>query len=80
MHPSAALGRIQPSPTLAVTTRVLELKRAGVDIIELGIPFSDPLADGPVNQAAAMRALEAGATLPRVIEIVRRIRAKSQVP
>lgn len=58
----------------------LELDRAGVDIIELGIPFSDPLADGPVNQAAAMRALEAGATLPRVLEIVRRIRERSQVP
>lgn len=58
----------------------LELDRAGVDIIELGIPFSDPLADGPVNQAAAMRALAAGATLPRVLEIVRRIRGKSEIP
>lgn len=58
----------------------LELDRAGVDLIELGIPFSDPLADGPVNQAAAMRALAAGATLPRVLEIVRRIRAHSQIP
>ncbi len=58
----------------------LELDRAGVDVIELGIPFSDPLADGPVNQAAAMRALEAGATLPRIIEIIRRIREHSQIP
>lgn len=68
-----------PSPDETVEI-VLELERAGVDIVELGIPFSDPLADGPVNQASAMRALAAGATLPKVLEIVRKIRATSQIP
>lgn len=68
-------------PSLADTVEIVhELERVGVDIVELGIPFSDPLADGPVNQAAAMRALEGGATLPRVLETIRAIRAKSQIP
>lgn len=70
-------GDPSPSDTVEI---VHELERVGVDIVELGIPFSDPLADGPVNQAAAMRALEAGATLPRVLETIRAIRAKSQIP
>ena len=68
-------------PSLDDTVEIaLELERAGADIVELGIPFSDPLADGPVNQAAAMRALAAGATLPRVLEIIRKIREQSQIP
>lgn len=53
---------------------------AGADVIELGVPFSDPLADGPTNQWAAQRALEGGMTAARVFELVRRIREKSQVP
>jgi tryptophan synthase alpha chain len=53
---------------------------AGVDILELGVPFSDPLADGPTNQQAAQRALEGGMTAERVLELVRRIRAQSEVP
>jgi tryptophan synthase alpha chain len=53
---------------------------AGTDILELGVPFSDPLADGLTNQLAAQRALEAGMTSERVFELVRRIRAESQVP
>ena len=52
------------------------LLRSGVDILELGVPFSDPLADGPTNQLAAQRALEAGMTTARVLELVRRIRAE----
>ncbi len=64
--------------------RSLEIVRTlvacGVDIIELGLPFSDPLADGIVNQMAAGRALAAGATTAGVLELVRRIRAESQVP
>lgn len=56
------------------------LAEAGVDFVELGVPFSDPLADGVVNQLAAQRALEAGATLDKVLDAVRRIRAKSEVP
>jgi tryptophan synthase alpha chain len=55
-------------------------ERAGVDILELGIPFSDPLADGVVNQLAATRALAAGTTVRRVLDCVRAIRAKSQLP
>jgi tryptophan synthase alpha chain len=53
---------------------------AGVDVLELGVPFSDPLADGLTNQLAAQRALESGMTAARVFELVRRIRETSQVP
>lgn len=52
----------------------------GVDVLELGVPFSDPLADGLTNQLAAQRALEGGMTASRVFELVRRIREFSQVP
>jgi len=53
---------------------------AGADVLELGVPFSDPLADGLTNQLAAQRALESGMTAARVFELVRRLREKSQVP
>jgi tryptophan synthase alpha chain len=53
---------------------------AGADVLELGVPFSDPLADGLTNQLAAQRALESGMTAARVFELVKRIREKSQVP
>ncbi len=52
----------------------------GVDVLELGVPFSDPLADGPTNQLAAQRALESGMTAARVFELVRRLRGETQVP
>ena len=52
----------------------------GVDILELGVPFSDPLADGLTNQLAAQRALEGGMTASRVFELVRRVREFSQAP
>ena len=52
----------------------------GVDLLELGVPFSDPLADGLTNQLAAQRALESGMTAARVLELVRRIREFSQAP
>ena len=55
-------------------------EKAGVDILELGVPFSDPLADGVVNQLAAARALAAGTTLHGVLDCVRAIRARSQLP
>ena len=58
----------------------LELDRAGVDVLELGVPFSDPLADGPVIQRASERALARGVTLPRVLEAVGRIREASELP
>ena len=53
---------------------------AGADVLELGVPFSDPLADGLTNQLASQRALESGMNAARVFELVRRIREKSQVP
>ncbi len=53
---------------------------AGADVLELGVPFSDPLADGLTNQLAAQRALENGMNAAHVFELVRRIREKSQVP
>ena len=59
---------------------VWALERAGADVVELGVPFSDPLADGVVNQLSAQRALEAGTTTAHVFEIIRTIRTKSQVP
>jgi tryptophan synthase alpha chain len=64
------------------TTRalVLELERSGADVVELGVPFTDPLADGPSNQAAYDRGLRAGATLPAIYDLVRGIRQESQVP
>lgn len=68
-------------PTLDATLRfVLALAEAGADVIELGVPFSDPLADGPTIQRASERALKSGTTLPRVLKLVRRIRQSSQVP
>jgi tryptophan synthase alpha chain len=59
---------------------VLCFEQAGVDVVELGIPFSDPLADGRVNQQSAMRALESGTTLRGVLNMVERLRRKTQLP
>jgi tryptophan synthase alpha chain len=59
---------------------VLALDEAGVDAIELGIPFSDPLADGPSIQASAQRALAAGSSVARSLEVVRAIRERSSIP
>jgi len=56
------------------------LEDCGVDIIELGVPFSDPLADGPTIQAAAQRALEDGTTLHTVIDLVKDLRKTTQIP
>lgn len=68
-------------PDVQTTIRIVEeLVRAGADAIELGIPFSDPIADGPVIQAAAQRALQAGTRTPHVFEIARAVRASSEVP
>jgi tryptophan synthase alpha chain len=66
------------------TERCLEvmhaLDRAGVDLIEIGVPFSDPLADGIVNQRAANRALNSGASVKKTIGIINRFRKKSETP
>jgi tryptophan synthase alpha chain len=59
---------------------VAALERGGVDLIELGVPFSDPIADGPVIQRGADRALKAGTTVKKVLEIARQIRETSQIP
>lgn len=65
----------EKTPEIAAT-----LIRAGVDLIELGVPFSDPVADGPVIQRASARALNEGTTLPKVLDIARQIRVASEVP
>jgi tryptophan synthase alpha chain len=68
-------------PGLDVTeSLVLEFEARGADIVELGVPFSDPLADGVVNQRAYQRALAGGTTLPRILECVSRLRARSDIP
>ncbi|HEY3738526.1 MAG TPA: tryptophan synthase subunit alpha, partial [Bryobacteraceae bacterium] len=59
---------------------VAALERGGADLIELGVPFSDPIADGPVIQRGSDRALKAGTTLKRVLEIAKTIRAQSEIP
>jgi tryptophan synthase alpha chain len=68
-------------PNLEATHQLgLAFDKAGVDVLELGVPFSDPLADGLVNQLAAQRGLESGTTPPKVLETVTAIRKESQIP
>src|SRR6476661_7394272 len=68
-------------PNLEATRQFgLAFDQAGVDVLELGVPFSDPLADGLVNQLAAQRGLESGTTPPKVLETIAAIRKQSQVP
>jgi len=68
-------------PTLAVTKELVPaLEGAGVDMIELGIPFSDPLADGPTIQAASQRALKGGVSLKKVLAAVRDMRKTTGIP
>jgi tryptophan synthase alpha chain len=68
-------------PSLAATEQfVLALAHAGADVIELGVPFSDPVADGPVIQRASERALASGTTLSGVLSLVKSLRAKTDVP
>lgn len=69
-------GDPSPEATLGLA-RTLEM--AGADILELGVPFSDPIADGPVLQRSASRALEAGTTLASVFDLARRIRAQTSL-
>jgi len=59
---------------------VLELEARGADLIELGVPFSDPMADGPANQRAAARGLASGATLPAILAMVAELRKHTQIP
>jgi len=68
-------------PDLEATRQLaLAFDQLGVDVLELGVPFSDPLADGLVNQLAAQRGLESGTTPPRVLETAAAIRRESQIP
>jgi tryptophan synthase alpha chain len=68
-------------PNLDRTVEIARaLRRAGADLLELGVPFSDPIADGPTNQRAAERALAAGTTLNGVLDCVRAIRAREDIP
>ncbi|MGH8045745.1 MAG: tryptophan synthase subunit alpha [Chthoniobacterales bacterium] len=59
---------------------ILALERAGTDVVEVGVPFSDPLADGATIQAASGRALAAGATVRGVLDCVKKVRERSQIP
>ncbi len=68
-------------PNLEATRQLaLAFDGAGVDVLELGVPFSDPLADGLVNQLAAQRGLESGTTPPRLLATIAAIRRESQIP
>lgn len=68
-------------PNLEKSLEIIRgLADAGADVIELGVPFSDPLADGVVNQLAAERALKAGCTLPKVLELIRDFRKTHETP
>ncbi len=73
------IGAGDPHPE-ATRQLALAFDRAGVDVLELGVPFSDPLADGLVNQLAAQRGLASGTTPPKVLATVAAIRRESQVP
>ncbi len=68
-----------PSPA-RTPALVAALESGGADLIELGVPFSDPIADGPVIQRAGQRALAAGTTLRKVLEIAAQIRSRSEIP
>lgn len=68
-------------PSLSVTEKlILELEKSGADIIEIGVPFSDPIADGPTIQAAFDRALKKNISLENVFTLVKNVRRRSQVP
>ena len=68
-------------PNLAATLELaLAFDKSGVDVLELGVPFSDPVADGLVNQLAAQRGLDSGTTPPKVLETVAAIRRESKIP
>jgi tryptophan synthase alpha chain len=70
-------GDPDPATSLAMALACVE---GGADLLELGVPFSDPIADGPTIQAAAQRALARGTTLDDVLEIAAKVRARSQIP
>ena len=68
-------------PNLKITEElVLAFERNGVDIIELGVPFSDPLADGPTIQSSSQRSIKKGTNITKILNTVKRIRQRSQIP
>ena len=68
-------------PDLETTEQIIyEMERGGVDLIELGIPFSDPTAEGPVIQGANLRALNGGVTTDKIFDMVRRVRQRVTIP
>jgi tryptophan synthase alpha chain len=68
-------------PDLSTTEKlVLSFAQSGVDLIELGVPFSDPMADGRTIQAGSQRALESKTTLPKILKLVERLRRKTEIP
>ena len=68
-------------PDLDATKNILDvIDDSGADIIELGVPFSDPLADGPIIQASALRALKSGTTLRKILTLVKDIRKNRDLP
>ncbi|MGA2410669.1 MAG: tryptophan synthase subunit alpha [Candidatus Binataceae bacterium] len=87
-HELRALGEaalipfiVAGDPSLEGTAQlVMEMEARGADLIELGVPFSDPMADGPANQRAAARGLASGATLPAILAMVADLRKRTQIP
>ena len=68
-------------PDLATTAQAIDvLTASGADLLELGVPFSDPIADGPINQRAAQRALAGGVTISSVLTLVRQLRTRHTLP
>ena len=68
-------------PDLESTKSILDvIDESGADIVELGVPFSDPLADGPVIQASALRSLKSGTTLKKIVALVHEIRKSRDLP
>ena len=68
-------------PDLESTKRIiLTIEKSGADIIEIGVPFTDPLADGPVILQSALRSLAAGTTLNKILQTVKEVRVESQIP
>ncbi|MGB9791027.1 MAG: tryptophan synthase subunit alpha [Thermacetogeniaceae bacterium] len=75
----AFITACDPEPSLTERL-VFAMERAGADLIELGVPFSDPMADGPVIQRASQRALRRGTTLREILELVKRLRMRTEIP
>lgn len=81
-HKKAFIGFVTAGdPNLEKTEEfVLEMERAGAALVELGVPFSDPIAEGPVIQEANIRALSAGCTTDKLFDMVKRLRQKTEIP